>query len=175
MFWFYAVVHLVWMMNIIPGTISGHLASPFLLIHSVGHDKRTWIPLFSICYFLHEKDSDQQRSQHQLHTMDSIVIGCPPTSNALLVCNPRDWQYYKPDSYRIDPYCLPASIYANTKYEGGLFCHLLRDNNPHVEEKYPPGTCVKQLDPSTNVLLSGTVMDIPFPATSLSPTVFPWI
>jgi hypothetical protein len=31
-----------------------------------------------------------------------------------------------------------------------------------MEEKYPPGTRIKCIDPSTNVLLSGTVMDIPF-------------
>ncbi len=34
------------------------------------------------------------------------------------------------------------------------------------------GTCVKQLDSSTNILLLGTVMDIPFPATSLFPNSF---
>jgi hypothetical protein len=101
--------------------------------------------------------------------MDGIVIGRSPTSNALLVYNPRNRQYYDPDNYRINPYRLPASVYANIKYNGGLFCHLLQDNNPHIEEKYPPGTRVEQLDPSTNILLSSTVMDIPFPATSLSP------
>ncbi len=30
-----------------------------------------------------------------------------------------------------------------------------------VEELYPPGTRVKRLDPATNMLLTGTVMDIP--------------
>jgi hypothetical protein len=38
-FWFYVVVHLAWMMNAVSGTISGHLAWPFLLVvHGVGHD-----------------------------------------------------------------------------------------------------------------------------------------
>jgi len=32
-----------------------------------------------------------------------------------------------------------------------------------MEEKYPPRTWVERLDPSTNMLLAGTVMDIPFP------------
>jgi hypothetical protein len=32
-----------------------------------------------------------------------------------------------------------------------------------MEEKCPPGTQVKQLDPTTKMLLAGTVMDIPFP------------
>jgi hypothetical protein len=31
---------------------------------------------------------------------------------------------------------------------------------------HPPGTRMERVDPSTNTLLSGTVMDIPFPATS---------
>ena len=30
-----------------------------------------------------------------------------------------------------------------------------------TEEPFPPGTCVERLDPSTNMLLAGTVMDIP--------------
>jgi hypothetical protein len=30
-----------------------------------------------------------------------------------------------------------------------------------MEETYPPGTGVECLDPSTNLLLAGTVMDIP--------------
>jgi hypothetical protein len=30
-----------------------------------------------------------------------------------------------------------------------------------MEELHPPGTRVKQLEPSTNMLLAGTVMDIP--------------
>jgi hypothetical protein len=38
-----------------------------------------------------------------------------------------------------------------------------------MEEKHPLATCAKQLDTSTNILFSGTVMDVPFPATSLSP------
>jgi hypothetical protein len=98
------------MMNAIPGTYSGHLASPFLLVHGVGHDEHTWIPLFSLCYFHHKKDSAQQRSKHQAHTMDGIVIGHSPTLNALMVYNPRNQQCYKPVSYRINPYRLPALV-----------------------------------------------------------------
>jgi hypothetical protein len=101
-------------MNAIPGTYLGHLASPFLLIHGVGHDKWTWIPLFSLCYFHHKKDSDQQRSHHQAHTMDGLVIGRSPTLNALLVYNPRNKQFYKPNSYRINPYCLSTSVYPSS-------------------------------------------------------------
>jgi hypothetical protein len=48
-------------------------------------------------------------------------------------------------------------------YDGDLFCSLLRDDNPHFKEKYPPGTRVEHIDPIPNMLVSGTVMDISFP------------
>ncbi len=127
-------------MNAIPGKIHGCFASPFLLVHGVGHDERTWVPLFSLCYLYHEKDGDLKRSKHQAHTMDGIIIGRSPTSNALLVYNPHNKQYYEPDSYRIDSYRLPDSIYCDLKYDSGLFCYLYRDENPPIEELYPPGT-----------------------------------
>ncbi len=38
-FWFYAITHMAPMMNAIPGKHSGRLASPFLLVHGVGHDE----------------------------------------------------------------------------------------------------------------------------------------
>jgi hypothetical protein len=60
-FWFYAIIHATQMKNAIPGTLHGHLASPFLLVHGIGHNERTWVPLLSLCYFHHEKDGDQQR------------------------------------------------------------------------------------------------------------------
>jgi hypothetical protein len=37
-YWFYVIVHLAPMMNAIPCTYSGHLASPCLLVHGVGHN-----------------------------------------------------------------------------------------------------------------------------------------
>jgi hypothetical protein len=53
-FWILCVTHAASMMNAIPGKQSGWLASLFLLIHGVGHDKRTWIPLFLLAYFHHK-------------------------------------------------------------------------------------------------------------------------
>jgi hypothetical protein len=156
------------MMNAIPGKIHGRIASPFLLVHGVGHDERTWIPLFSICYFHHEKDGNMKRSKHQAHSMDGIIIGRSPTSNALLVYNPRNKQYYEPDSYRIDSYRLPCSVYRDLKYGGGIFCSLYRDKNPPIEELCPPGTRVKRVDPTSHMLLAGTIMDIPI--SEASPT-----
>ena len=58
-------------------------------------------------------------------------------------------------------------MYPSITYDGGLFCSLLRDDKPQMEEPYPPGTRVEDLDPSTRVLRAGTVMDIPMdPKTS---------
>jgi hypothetical protein len=93
--------------------------------------------------------------------MDGVIIGHSPTSNTLLVYNPRNKQYYEPDSYRINSYCLPCSVYCDLKYDGGLFCSLYREENPPIEELYPPGTWVERIDPTSHMLLAGTVMDIP--------------
>ncbi|KAL7527259.1 hypothetical protein ACHAWF_003100, partial [Thalassiosira exigua] len=139
-YWFPAIKHSARMMNMIPGKFCGRLASPFMLVHGVRPDQRMWTPIFSVCYFHHEKDWDDKRSHTQAHTMDGIIVGRSPTSNAVLVYNPHTKQYYEPDSYRIDPYRLPSSMYPAITYDGGLFCSLLRDDNPQVEEPYPPGT-----------------------------------
>jgi hypothetical protein len=87
-YWFFAITHAAWMMNAIPGKFRDHLALPFLLIHGIGHDEWTWIPLFSLCYFHHEKDSNDTQTKHMAHTMDGIIIGHSPTSHALMVFNP---------------------------------------------------------------------------------------
>ncbi len=52
-YWFFAITHAARMMNAIPGKMDGGLASPFLLVHGVGHDELTWIPLFSLLNFLY--------------------------------------------------------------------------------------------------------------------------
>jgi hypothetical protein len=95
--------------------------------------------------------------------MDGVIIGRLPTSNALLIYNPQNCQYYEPDSYCIDSYRLPGLVYPDMKYDCGLFCLLLCDENPSFEEKYLPGTRVERVDPATNMLLVCTVMDIPIP------------
>ena len=41
-YWFFAITHAARMMNAIPGKVDGGLASPFLLVHGVGHE-----PVFS--------------------------------------------------------------------------------------------------------------------------------
>ena len=94
--------------------------------------------------------------------MNGVIIGRSPTFNALLVFNPHNKQYYEPDSYQIDSFRLPCSAYCDLKYDSGLFCSLYCNNNPPIEELYPPGTRVKRIDPNSHMLLAGTVMDIPF-------------
>jgi hypothetical protein len=79
-FWFFAITHSARMI----GKYSGWLASLFLLVHSVGHDKRTWVALFSLAYFYHKRDGGVQRLKHQAHTMEGMVIDRSPTSNALM-------------------------------------------------------------------------------------------
>jgi hypothetical protein len=69
-FWYFAIKHSACMMNKIPGKYCGKLALPFMLTHGVCPDQRTWLPLFSLYYFYHEKDSDASRSKNQAHTLD---------------------------------------------------------------------------------------------------------
>jgi hypothetical protein len=161
LFWFYTIVHSACMMNNIPGKFGGKLASPFFLVHGLGHDEQTWFPLFSICLFHHKRDGNVPCSHCESHTMDGIDIGCLSMSNELLVYNPWTKHYYEPNSYYLDLYCLPSLVYPSLKYDGGLFCSLFYDENVPVEELYPPHTWVIRIDPAMNMLLAGTVMDIP--------------
>jgi hypothetical protein len=138
--WYYAIKHSACMMNMIPGKFCGKLASPFLLVHGVHQDQRTWIPLFSLCYIHHKKDINSLHSKNQAHTLDGIVVRRSPTSNAILVYNPRNQRYCKPDSYRLDPYWLPYSVYPKIVYNGGLFVSLHWDDYSLITKPYPPGT-----------------------------------
>jgi hypothetical protein len=93
-FWYYAIKHSARMMNVIPGKYWGKLALPVMLIHCERSDQKTWLPLFSLCYFHHEKDSGASCSKSKAHTMDGILLGPSPTSNAILVYNSWNQQYY---------------------------------------------------------------------------------
>ncbi len=81
--------------------------------------------------------------------MDGIAIGHSPTSNAMLVYSPCTKRYYEPDSYCLDPYLLPSLVYPDLRYDGGLFCSLVNDGSASMEELYPPGTRVEQIDPTS--------------------------
>jgi hypothetical protein len=81
---------------------------------------------------------------------------------AIFAYNPRNQKYYKPDSYRIDPYRLPSSVYSNIKYDSGLFVSLHQDDIAPISEPFTPGTRVAKVNPTTGHTQLGTVMDIPF-------------
>ncbi len=168
-FWYYAIKHaacmMTCMMNMIPGKYCKKLASPFMLVHRARPDPRTWLPLFLLCYFHHKKDSEASRSKSQAHTMDGIVLGRSPTSNAILVYNPRNQCFYKPDSYRLDPFCLPSSVYPSIRYDGGLFVSLHRNDVPIISEPYPPGMRILDVNPTSGLTCAGTIMAIPFDST----------
>ena len=167
-FWYYAVKHSARMMSMIPGRYKNKLISPFMLTHGVRPDQRTRLPIFSSCYFHHEKDNNAQRSKTQAHTMDGIIVGRSPTSNAILVYNPQNQHYYKPDSYKIDPYRLPSSVYPTIIYEGGLFVSLHRGDVPIISKPYPLGTRVEEPSSSNDTVRQpGTVMDILIDPTTL--------
>ncbi len=167
-FWYFSIKHSACMMNMIPGKYKGKLASPFMLIHGVRPDLKTWLPLFLLCYFHHDKYSNAPHSKNQAHTLDGIVIGRSSTLKALLIYNPQNQQYYEPDSYRLNSYRLPSLVYPSIVYNGGLFVSLHHDGSIPTSKPYPPGTWDMKTNPGTNVTLSGTMMDIP-----LGPTTTP--
>ncbi len=168
-FWYYAIKHAARMMNMIPGCYNNKLASPFMLVHGVHLNPRTWLPIFSLCYFHHEKDSDASRSKNQAHTLDGIILGRSPTSNAILVYNPRNQWYYEPDSCKIDTYRLPSSVYPTIIYNGGLFVSLHRGASPSISKPYPPGTRIEEAHSGNDdIPRSGTVVNIPMDP-SISP------
>ena len=131
-----------------------------MLVHGTKPDIWSWFPLFSVCYFHTTKDGNISRSKNQAKAMDGIAIGHSPTYNALLVYIPRNKNFYEPETYSLDPYRVPGSIYPNVKYYGELFCFLAKDGKPPQDKVYPPGTRIVQEDPATRSLRPGTVMDI---------------
>ena len=137
-FWFHSIRHAAQMMNHIPAKYNDRLASPFMLVHGTLADSRTWLPLFSVCYFHTARDGGTSRSHSQAHTMDGIILGRDSNSNAAIVYNPRNKNFYFPESYRIDPHRQPGSVYSNIKYDGNLFCNLYCDDSPSQDKAYPP-------------------------------------
>lgn len=103
-FWFYSNRHPSQMMNHIPAKYNDKLASPFMLAHGIQADCQIWLLLFLVCYFHHDTDGSTMRSKNQAQTMNSIIVGRCPDLNEALVYNPRNKNFYWPDSYCIDPY-----------------------------------------------------------------------
>ncbi len=124
LFCYFAIKHATKMMNIIPGKYKGKLTLPFMLIHGVHSDQQAWLPIFSLCYFHHEKYSNASCSKNQAHTLDGIIIEQSATYITILVYNPCNQKYYEPGSYCLDPLRLPSLVYPTIKYNGGLFVSL---------------------------------------------------
>lgn len=160
-FWFHSIRHSAQMMNHIPAKYGNKLPPPFMLVRGPQDDCCSWLPLFSLYHFHHDTDGPIKCSKNQAQTMEGIIISRCPDSNAALVYNPHNKNFYQPETYRIDPHRLPGSIYLNIKYDGGLFCALKRDKNPSQDEEFPPGIRVEQQHPTTKMLCSGVVVDIP--------------
>jgi hypothetical protein len=58
-----------------PQEITLQVGFSFFLVHGVGHDKRTWFPFLSLCYFYYDKDEGVACSHNQAHMMDAIAVG----------------------------------------------------------------------------------------------------
>ncbi len=132
----FAIKHAACMMNMISGKYWDKLVSPFMLVHGVRPDPRTWLPIFLLCYFHHKKDSDALQSKNQPHTLDGRFIRRSSTSNAILLYNSQNQHYYKPDNYILDAYCLPLMVYPTIIYNGRLFVLLHQDKYTPTSEPH---------------------------------------
>jgi hypothetical protein len=63
-FWYFAIRHAASMMNVIPMKYNGKLASPFMLVHGERPDQQAWLPIFFLCYFHHENNSNASHSKN---------------------------------------------------------------------------------------------------------------
>ncbi len=89
-------------------------------------------------------------------------MGRSNTSNAMVFYNPTTNQYYKPDTYKLDPSRLPSTAFPKTiVYNGGIFADLYRDNTPHVPEPFPPGTRVLVCLHGNPTPSEGTITSVP--------------
>ena len=113
--WFHSIRHAVQLMNHILAKYKGRLASPFVRVHGTLADSRTWLSLFSVCYYHTKKDGGTSRFQNQAHTMDDIILGRNLDSNATSVYNPQRKNFCYPKSYRIYPHRQSGLVYLNIK------------------------------------------------------------
>jgi hypothetical protein len=80
-------------MNVVPGNYKKKIASPFMFVHGVRPDQQAWLPVFSLCHFHHETDTNTSCLKNQAHTLDRIITERNPTSMAILVYNPQNQRY----------------------------------------------------------------------------------
>ena len=112
-FWFHSIRHAAQMMNHILAKYNERLTSLFMLVHGTLADSRTWLPLFSVCYFHTKKDGVTSRSHSQAHTMDGIILFRDLNSNTAIVYNPCNKNFHYPESYCIDPHHQLGLVYSN--------------------------------------------------------------
>jgi hypothetical protein len=108
--------------------------------------------------------ASQQHTHTHTHTRQmasSLAVPQPQMLFWFITCTANSITSRTATIYHLYLYCLPSSVYPSNKYDSGLFVSLLRNDNPKFEEKYMPGTRVERINPGTNMLVSGTVMDIP--------------
>ena len=76
--------------------------------------------------------------------MIGISVARSTKTNALSVYNPTTKNYYKPDTYKFDPSCLPCNeLPSCIHYNGGLMADLYRHRHKNVPEPCPPGMTLK--------------------------------
>jgi len=78
-FWYYAIKHAARMMNMIPGRYSNKLAFPFMLVHGVRPDPRTWLPIFSLSatFIMRKTATPHVPRPKPTHLMALFLADCP--------------------------------------------------------------------------------------------------
>ena len=158
-FWFQLIVYAAQMMIMIPGKLKEQHAPPIIIMHSTKPDIQPWfLFLFSVCYFYTNKDGKVSQSKNQANYMDGIAVRCSPRSNALLVYSPRNKKFYGPETYRLNHYQIPGSMYLDNNYDG--CCSIILSRMELRPETYPPSTRIVQEDQTKRSIRLGSVMDI---------------
>ena len=166
-YWFYAIKHAAHMLNQVPGRLGRKLTSPFELVYNAKPDSKTLFELFSVGYFPVDSKSGEKASLTESHTMHGIAIGRDDSSNTITFYNPITRKCYSPPTFKLDFSSFPNAIYPRlVRYDGGFVCGPLRNNTDPVPEPFPPGTRVNVKQ--NNVLVRGTVQNIPIPFTDVN-------
>ena len=113
------------------------------------------------------------------HSLDGIAVGRDDKTNTIVSYSPVTRSYYRPPAFRLDEHRLPITNFPkHIRYDGGLTCGLMRNNNDPVPEPFPPGTRVTLS--INDAPVRGTIQNIPMIGPTLvtsaanpSPTALP--
>eukprot|EP00804_Cyclotella_cryptica_P002399 CCRYP_004096-RA/>CCRYP_004096-RA protein AED:0.22 eAED:0.22 QI:0/0/0/1/0/0/3/0/917 len=163
-FWYFAIRHIVLMINQVPGCLGRKLTTPFELVYGVKPDSSTWFELFSIGYFDHKTEGNAKKSNIQAQTLAGIAVGRDDKANTIRFYNPITKAYYSPSVFKLDEGRLPASHFPNRiTFDGDLVCGLQSNNTDPTPEPFPPGT---RVNVSVNGKIKrGTIQNIPLPSS----------